>query len=390
MKDFTFKNPTEIIFGRGKEMVCGEVIKKYSGGKVLFHYGGGSIKKIGLHKKIIESLKTAGLEYVELGGVKPNPRLSMVRKGIELCRNNNIDFILAVGGGSVIDSAKAIASGATYEGDVWDFFENKETPKTRLPLGVVLTIPAAGSEASNSCVITKKKGWLKRSYKSERNKPDFAILNPEITFSLPDYQTACGAVDIMAHVMERYFTNQKYVDYTDRLCEATLNTVIKNIPIVLEEPENYEARAEIMWAGTLAHNGLVGTGRIGDWSSHLIEHEISGIYDVAHGAGLAIIFPAWMKFVYKQNIDRFAQYATRVWNIELNFAEPERTAYLGIKSTENFFKSIGMPVRLSEIDITDDRLEEMADKCILNNGDTLGNLVKLTRKDILKIYKLAL
>lgn len=304
MENFEFQCPTKIIFGRGVENRTGEEVKKHSS-KVLFHYGGGSIKRIGLYDKIVKSLKDAGLEFIELPGVKPNPRLSLVRKGIEICRNENIDFILAVGGGSVIDSAKAISVGVPYRGDVWDFYTDKGEPEEALPVGVVLTIPAAGSEASDISVITNEEDWRKLSLTSKLLLPRFAVMNPEVTFTLPPYHTACGASDIMAHVMERYFTNVRHTDLTDRLCEATLKTVIKNVPIVLREPENYDARAEIMWASTIAHNGLLGTGRTGDWASHIIEHELSGLYDVPHGAGLAVVFPSWMKYVYKNRIEIF-------------------------------------------------------------------------------------
>lgn len=388
MENFDFLSPTKIIFGKGTEERVGEETKRYAD-KVLLHYGGGSIKRIGLYDKVVKSLKEARVDFVELGGVQPNPRLSLVHQGIRLCREEGIKFILAVGGGSVIDSAKAIALGVPYDGDVWDFFTEAAQPQESLPVGVVLTIPAAGSEASKSCVITNEDGWYKRGLNTELNRPVFAIMNPELTFSLPPYQTACGAADIMAHVMERYFTNVPHVDYTDRLCEATLKTIIKHVPVVLEEPDNYDARAEIMWASTLAHNDLLGTGRIGDWSSHMIEHELSGIYDVAHGAGLAVVFPAWMKYVYKHNVNRFVQFAVRVWNVEQSFEDPERTALEGIHRLESFFKSIGLPTRLSELDIPDDRLEEMAEKCKKPNGDTLGSFVQLGKDDILNILKLA-
>jgi hypothetical protein len=335
MENFTFLSPTKIIFGRGVENQVGDETRVYSK-KVLLHYGGGTIKRIGLYDRVVKSLRDAGVEFIELGGVQPNPRLSLVKQGIELCRKHNIDFILAVGGGSVIDSAKAIAVGVPYEGDVWDFYSGKEVPEKALPVGVVLTIPAAGSEASKSSVITNEDGWYKRGLNVEIIRPKFAIMNPEITFTLPPYQTACGAADIMAHVMERYFTHQKDVDFTDRLCEATLKTIIKNVPIVLEEPENYQARAEIMWASTIAHNDLLSTGRIGDWASHAIEHELSGIYDVPHGAGLAVVFPAWMKYVYKEDVDRFVQFATRVWDVEMDFSNPDRTALEGIYRLTQF------------------------------------------------------
>ena len=326
MENFEFYSPTRIIFGRGTEEKVGELTKEY-GTKVLLHYGGGSIKKYGLYDKVVKSLQDAGVDFIELGGVQPNPRLGLVKEGIKICRENDIDFILAVGGGSVIDSAKAISLGVPYEGDVWDFFMGKALPEKNLPVGVVLTIPAAGSESSNSVVITKEEGLLKRSCNNDINRPVFAIMNPELTFTLPPYQTASGVVDMMAHIMERYFTHQTDVDLTDGLCESMLKTIMKNALIVMEEPDNYDARAELMWAGTLAHNGLVGTGRIGDWASHAIEHELSAMYDVAHGAGLAVVFPAWMKYVYKHNVNRFAQFAVNVFNVDYDFANPERTPW---------------------------------------------------------------
>ncbi|HHV98261.1 MAG TPA: iron-containing alcohol dehydrogenase [Clostridiaceae bacterium] len=388
MNNFVFQNATKIIFGKATENQVGAETAKYSK-KVLLHYGGGSIKKSGLYDRVIKSLRDAGVEYIELSGVQPNPRLSLVREGIELCRKNNIEFILAVGGGSVIDSAKAISIGIHYDGDVWDFYAGKAKVEKAIPVGVVLTIPAAGSESSGSSVITNEDGWYKRGVTSVLMRPKFAILNPELTFTLPPYQTACGTADIMAHIMERYFTNVKNVDLTDRLCEATLKTMIKNVPIALKEPENYDARAEIMWAGTIAHNDLLDTGRIGDWASHDIEHEISGIYDIAHGAGLAIVFPAWMKYVYKHDIDRFAQFAVRVWNVDMDFASPERTALEGIERLKGFFRQIGLPVSLRDANIGDDRLEEMADKRTDFGKETIGNFVELNREDVLNILKLA-
>ncbi len=388
MENFVFHSPTKIIFGKDTEYQVGSETRNYSK-KILFHYGGGSIKRIGLYDKVVRSLNEAGVEFIELPGAQPNPRLSLVKEGIDICRKNNIDFILAVGGGSAIDSAKAIAVGVPYEGDVWDFYSGKVIPEKALPVGVVLTIPAAGSEASKSSVITNEDGWYKRGLNVDIIRPRFAIMNPEITYTLPPYQTACGAADIMAHVMERYFTHQKDVDFTDRLCEATLRTIIKNVPIALKEPENYEARAEIMWASTIAHNDLLSTGRIGDWASHAIEHELSGIYDVAHGAGLAVVFPAWMKYVYKHNIDRFVQFAARVWDVEIDFACPERTALEGINRLSQFFVSIGLPVTLEGLEIPEDRLEEMADKCTNYGSKQIGSFVKLWREDVLNILKLA-
>lgn len=387
MIDFNFQNYTKIIFGKGKEVTVGEEVKKFSS-KILMHYGGGSIKKSGLYEKIVTSLKEANVEVIELSGVKPNPRLSLVRKGIELVRENNIDFILAVGGGSVIDSAKAISLGASYDGDVWDLFESEKSfDGTCIPLGVVLTIPAAGSETSGGSVITNEDGGYKRSTGHPTLRPQFAIMNPELTYTLPDYQTACGVADMFAHILERYFTNVENVGLTDRLCEGTMKNIIENGKKVLANGNDYAARAEIMLSGTVAHNDSLSMGRIGDWASHDIEHELSGIYDIAHGAGLAIIFPAWMKYVYKHDVNRFAQFANRVFDVEIDLKDLEGTALKGIEALINFFKEIGLPVTLEEANIGSDRLEEMAEKRTENG--TIGNFVKLNKDDVLNIYKLA-
>jgi alcohol dehydrogenase YqhD (iron-dependent ADH family) len=389
VENFIFQNPTKILFGKGMEEQVGTEVRAY-GDKVLLHYGGGSIHRTGLYDRIVASLRRAGVDIVELAGVQPNPRLSLVRQGIQLCRQRGIGFILAVGGGSVIDSAKAIAMGVPYAGDVWDFFSGKAELKEALPVGTVLTIPAAGSEASTASVITNEDGWYKRGFNSELIYPRFSILNPELAFTLPKYQMACGASDIMAHIMERYFTNTREVDFTDRLCEATLKTIIQNAPLLAAEPDHYAAWAEVMWAGTVAHNNLLNTGRIGDWGSHDIEHELSAAYDVAHGAGLAVIFPAWMKYVYHHDLARFAQYAVRVWNVDCSFGSPERTALEGIKRLESFYRSLGLPTRLNELQIGEEKLEEMADKCTAGDRQTVGNFVKLQRADVLAIYRLAL
>jgi hypothetical protein len=386
MNNFIFQNTTKIIFGKGTENTVGTETARYSK-KVLLHYGGGSIKKTGLYDRVVKSLRDAGVEYIELGGVKPNPRLSLIYEGIELCRKNGIDFILAVGGGSVIDSAKGIAAGVCYDGDVWDLYLRKGTAKRALPIGVVLTIPAAGSESSGASVVTKEEGQLKKDIGYDFLRPQFSILNPEFCFTLPAYQIACGAADIMAHIMERYFTNTPNVELTDRLSEATLTTMINNVPAALANPNDYNAFAEIMWAGTVAHNDLLGTGRDEDWASHMIEHELSGIYDIAHGAGLSIIFPAWMKYVYKVNVDRFVQYAVRVWKVEQDFHDPEKTALEGIARLEAFFRSIGLPTRLADAGITEDRFWEMAEKCV--GSGTVGGLKKLDRNDVVNIYRLA-
>jgi alcohol dehydrogenase YqhD (iron-dependent ADH family) len=388
MENFEFLSPTRIIFGRGTQNRVGSECQRYSK-RILLHYGGGSIKRSGLYGQIVKSLTEAGVEYWELGGVQPNPRLSLVHQGIELCRKHKLGLILAVGGGSVIDSAKAIALGVPYEGEVWDFYANKAVPERNLPLGVVLTIAAAGSEASKSSVITNEDGWLKWGLNTEFNRPRFAILNPELTFSVGVYQTACGAVDIMAHIMERYFTNVSQVDLTDRLCEGAMQSVIKNAPLAIAQPDNYAARAELMWAGALAHNDLLGTGRVGDWAAHPIEQEISAIYDVAHGAGLAVIFPAWMKYTLARNRERFAQFAVRVWNIEYDFENPETTAREGIRRLEDFYRRIGMPLTLRELQVPADRLEEMAAKAIKPWLTSVGAVSRLSKADILAILKLA-
>jgi alcohol dehydrogenase YqhD (iron-dependent ADH family) len=388
MDNFTFQNPTKIIFGKGSENQVGTEVSNFSN-KVLLHYGGGTIKKTGLYNRVVVSLKEAGIAFVELAGVKPNPRLSLVQEGIKLCRENEITFILAVGGGSVIDSAKAISIGVPYSGDVWDFYLGKAVPEMALPIGTILTIPAAGSESSTGTVITNEEGFYKRAVNSELVYPRFSILNPELTYTLPKYQVACGAADILAHLMERYFTNSQHVELMDRMIEATMKTVINNVTTVLKQADNYDAWAEIMWSGTVAHNNLLNTGRVGDWGSHDIEHELSGIYDVAHGAGLAVVFPAWMKYVYKHDINRFAQFAVRVWNVENSFWSPEKTAVEGIKRLENFLKSIGLPTNLNELGVTDNRLEEMASKATSSDTSTVGNFIKLNKNDVFNILKLA-
>jgi len=388
MLNFEFSNVTKVIFGKNTEDKVASLTQAH-GKKVLLHYGGGNIKRSGLYDKVMNSLKEAAIEVVELSGVVANPRVELVREGIELCRREKVDFILAVGGGSVIDSAKGIAAGFYYEGDVWDLYVGKSSFERCLPLGVILTIPAAGSETSDSSVVTNMDGQWKRHIGHINLRPVFAILNPEWTFSLPSYQTGCGASDMLAHVMERYFTTTSHVDLTDRLSEAVMKTVVQNAPQLMVDPTNYDIRAEIMWAGTLAHNDLVGTGRQSDWASHGIEHEISGIYDIAHGAGLSIVFPAWMKFVYKTDISRFAQFASRVFDIEINTKDLNETALKGIAALERFYQSIQMPIRLSEVGIDTDRFEEMATKATNDNAYTLGAFVPLTKEDIVQIFTLA-
>ncbi len=386
MENFRFSMPTEVIFGKGTEKEVGAATKRI-GTRVLLHYGSERVRKSGLLDAVIRSLKEAGVVHVELGGVQPNPRLALVKEGIRICREKKLDAILAVGGGSVIDAAKAVGVGVPYSGDVWDFYTGKAKPTTMLPLGVVLTIPAAGSEASQSSVITNDEGSYKRALDIEVIRPRFAILNPELTFTLPTYQTAAGAADIMSHIIERYFTNVDHVDLTDRLCEATLKTVIHNVPIALAEPSNYHARAEIMWAGAIAHNDLLSTGRVGDWATHMIEHELSALYDVTHGAGLAVVFPAWMQLTYRHDLKRFVQFAVRVWGIEEDFAEPERTALEGIARLKAYWKSIGLPVTLGELGVPTDRIEEMAERAV--SYGPVGHFIPIKKREALEILKLA-
>lgn len=390
MDNFTFQNPTTIIFGKGEQENAAKYISRYGGKRVLLHYGGGSIKKTGLYDTVIKALKAENLEYIELGGVQPNPRLSLVRKGIDLCRQNGVDFILAVGGGSTIDSAKAIACGVLTEEDIWNFYMDGRKKITKaLPIGVILTIPAAGSESSDSSVVTNDEDGMKRYAATEAMFPKFSILNPEITFTMPKYQIACGASDILCHLIERYFTQVDHVDFTDRLIEANMRTILFYAPKALKDPSDYNVRAEIMWAGTVAHNGLLNTGRIGDWGSHDMEHELSGMYDIAHGAGLSIVVPAWMKYVYKEGIDRFVQFAVRVMDVDLAFNDREAIVLEGIARLESWYRSLELPVRLGDAGIGEDKLQEMANKCLIGRKH-VGNFKKLGSDDVYRIYRLAL
>lgn len=388
MQSFTYQNGTKIIFGPQTELTIGEEIKPYAS-KVLLHYGGGSIKTNGLYDRIISSLSKQGIEIVELSGVRPNPRVGLVREGINLCKEQNINFILAVGGGSVIDSAKAIAAGVPYAGDVWDLFSGTAITYDCLPVATILTIPAAGSETSSGTVITNEENGLKRSTGHPTLRPVFSILNPELTFTLPMYQTACGIADMFAHVLERYFTNEAHVDVTDRLCEATMKSIIDNGLRIMKDPHNYHVRAEIMLAGMIAHNGSLDIGRIGDWASHDIEHELSGMYDIAHGAGLAIIFPAWMKFVYRHDVSRFAQFGNRVFNLEINLNNLEETALLAIQKVEDFFKALNLPTRFSDANLPADHIEQLA-KNLVCDCNHVGNFVPIREAEALEIYRLAL
>lgn len=390
MIDFTFQNPTKVIFGRTALSHLGEEVRRY-GTKVLLVYGGGSIKRIGLYDQIIEILNASGAQVWEVSGVQPNPRLCLVYKGIQLCREHGVELVLAVGGGSAIDTAKAIANGACYDGDVWDLFTGEAQNTAVLPLGTIVTIPAAGSEMSNSCVITREADQCKRGRNTPLNFPKFSILNPEYTYTLPSFQTACGAVDIMAHMMERYFTQVEHVELTDRMTEGALKTVIHNAPIAMAQPENYDARAEIMWAGCLAHNTLFQTGREGDWASHKLEHELSALYDIAHGAGLAIIFPAWMKYVLPRGGARkLAQFATRVFDVPADPGDEAAVAKEGIARLEAFYRSLGLTTTLRENGIDNKDFDRMAERAVAMAGGSLGFFLPLKAEDARAIYQLAL
>ncbi len=389
MHDFIYYAPTKIIFGKQAEEKTGELVGSCK--KVLLHYGSGSVKRSGLLERIKTSLDQAGVEYVELGGVVPNPHLSLVYEGIELAKAERVDFILAVGGGSVIDSAKAIGYGVANEGDVWDLYDRKRQATACLPLGVILTIAAAGSEMSSSSVITKEEGGIKRGYNNDVCRPVFAVMNPELTMTLPDYQTQSGCADILMHTMERYFNQADNMELTDGISEALMRTVIDNALILKKDPRNYEARAEVMWAGSLSHNGLTGVGTDGgDWSSHKLEHELGGMFDVAHGAGLAAVWGSWARYVYAERPARFAKFATEVMGVCAD-GDDMRTARKGIEAMEDFYRSVGMPTSLAELGIepTDAQIEEMAEKCSIAAGGTLGIVRKLKKEDMLAIYKAA-
>lgn len=388
MDNFEFYSPTRFIFGKGRETEIGKFASRFGANRILMVYGGASAERSGLLNKVRAALKEAELPLFELGGVKPNPRSGLVYKGIDICRENGVDFVLAVGGGSVIDTAKAIAGGVPYDGDFWDFHIGKATMQSALPVGVILTIAAAGSEGSDGCVITNENGMHKRPGGSELLRPRFAILDPELTETLPPYQTACGVTDIMAHVLERYFTNTPDVETSDRLCEALLLTLVNEAPKVMRNPKDYQARANIMWTGSLAHSDIVGVGRAQDWSSHEIEHELSALYDCAHGAGLAVIFPAWMHFVLEHDVDRFYKLAVRVWSCEPS-EDRLSVAKEGVKRFTAFLRSLGMPTSFGELGAKEEDIPTLVENLFYERSGKVGQFVPLGRGECESIYRIA-
>ena len=389
MNNFVFYSPTEFVFGKATEMQVGALARKHGARKVMIVYGGGSVVRSGLLDRVEQSLQEAGIEYCLMGGVQPNPVDTKVYEGIEFCRREQADMLLPVGGGSVIDTAKAIAAGVLYEGDFWDFYIGKAKVTKALKVAVVLTIPAAGSEGSGNTVITKLDGLQKLSLRvPEVLRPVFSIMNPELTYTLPPFQTACGVADMMAHIMERYFTNTQEVEIGDRLCEGTLMAIINEAPKVMRNPEDYGARANLMWAGMIAHNGTCGVGCEEDWASHFLEHEISAIYGVTHGAGLSVIFPAWMTWMVEHNVGKIAQYAVRVWGVPES-EDKKAVALEGIGKLKAFFSSLGLPVTFKELGVENPDIDRLADSLHRNKGELVGNYVKLTKQDSKEIYHLA-
>ena len=389
MNNFVFYSPTEFVFGKATEMQVGALARKYGARKVMIVYGGGSVVRSGLLDRVKQSLQEAGIEYCLMGGVQPNPVDTKVYEGIEFCRREQADMLLPAGGGSVIDTAKAIAAGVLYEGDFWDFYIGKAKVTKALKVAVVLTIPAAGSEGSGNTVITKLDGLQKLSLRvPEVLRPVFSIMNPELTYTLPPFQTACGVADMMAHIMERYFTNTQEVEIGDRLCEGTLMAIINEAPKAMRNPEDYGARANLMWAGMIAHNGTCGVGCEEDWASHFLEHEISAIYGVTHGAGLSVIFPAWMTWMVEHNVGKIAQYAVRVWGVPES-EDKKAVALEGIGKLKAFFSSLGLPVTFKELGVENPDIDRLADSLHRNKGELVGNYVKLTKLDSKEIYRLA-
>ena len=391
LKDFNFYAPTRVVFGRDAETKIGQLVKACGATKVLIHYGGGSAERSGLLSVVRQQLSEAGISFVELGGVVPNPLLSKVQEGIALCRQENVDFILAVGGGSVIDSSKAIGYGVPYDGDVWDFWCGK-APEKCLPIGAVLTIPAAGSEMSSSCVITKDEGLLKRGVNSDLCRCKFAVMNPERTYTLPPYQTAAGATDIMMHTMERYFSKYEDMTLTDAIAEALLRTVKDAALVVMQHPEDYRNRAQIMWAGSLAHNDLTECGTEKDFATHRLEHELSALFGVTHGAGLAALWPSWARYVKGKHLNRFVQFAVNVMGVENDFSHPDETAEKGIVAIEDFYRKIGMPTNIHELlgrEISADEIEVLVDKCSRGGTIALGAMEVIDANDMRNIYTMA-
>lgn len=390
MNNFVFYSPTEFVFGKDTEGQVGTLSQKYGARKVMIVYGGGSAQRSGLLDRVKASLDKAGLSWCELGGVQPNPTDGTVYQGIELAKKENIDLLLAVGGGSVIDTAKAIAAGVLYSGDFWDFFEGKAKVEAALKVAVVLTIPAAGSEGSGNAVITKEATLQKLGIKVPGLlRPVFSIMNPELTYTLPPFQTACGAADMMAHIMERYFSNTPDVELTDRISEGVLKAIIEEAPKAMKNPQDYGARANLMWAGMVAHNDTCGVGREEDWSSHALEHEVSAVYGVAHGAGLSAIFPAWLTWMTTHNLPKLVQFAVRVWDVPAE-GNPEAVALEGIRRLRRFFSSLGLPITFRELGIPEPDIDLLVNNLHRNKGELLGNYVKLTRQDTAEIYRLAL
>lgn len=389
MNNFVFHSPTKFVFGKDTENQVGQLLKEYQVKKVLIHYGKGSIKRSGLYDRVVEAIEKEGIGHVELGGVVPNPRDTLVYKGIELCKKEHVDFILAVGGGSSIDSAKAIAAGSRYDGDFWDFYDHKATIQDALGIGVILTIPAAGSEGSTSAVITKTDGMLKRGLNTQFYRPKFAIINPELTYTLPQYQTSAGVVDMMGHILERYFTPSDNTLFIDRLAEGALVSIMEAGKTLMEDPTNYDARAVICWAGTIAHNGFFGVGRVEDWATHRLEHELSALYDVTHGAGLAVMYPAFMKYTLHQDLKRLKRLAVNVFSVKVEGKSDEEIALEGIQALENFYRHMHMPIRFKDINAKKEDIKLLVSKLEENVGSTFGHYQKLSMEDAKNIYLLA-
>lgn len=390
MENFEFVSPTHFVFGRGAEEQVGAKLAERGAAKVLLHFGGQSAVKSGLVDRVKASLDAQGVQHVELGGVRPNPEITLVREGVALCKEHGIDWVLAVGGGSVIDSAKAIAVGAHYNGDVWDFFETKRQTDDVLPIAVVLTIPAAGSEASKNTVVSNDALQMKSGYPNNAQRPKLAFMNPELTFTLPPYQTAAGLTDMFCHLLERFFDDVGAVPVTDNLCLSLMRTVRAEAPRVLAEPDNYDARANVMWAGMLCHQGLAGVGRHEDWATHGLEHELSALYpEITHGAGLAVMFPAWMEYVHGENPERFAFYGREVFGLAPT-GDADADALSAIDETRAFFASLGMPTTLAELGVGEDDIEKMIPTLKANKGEPFGSFKKLSMDDAREIYRLAL